>query len=116
MHRSPGTADSAYLPICSLDNGGWVGQCALYGTGRSRQQVGLGWPHEQTVDLMADRKRAHRMSPRAIGVAYLIAFVGLTVVMVRVPGGLSGVERIGLWAFSCGTTSILVFLKMLKQD
>ena len=56
------------------------------------------------------------MWTRTIWVGYLIAFVGLAVVMVRAPGGLSGAERIGWWAFICGTTSILVLLKMWKQD
>ena len=65
---------------------------------------------------MSDRKRADQMWTRTIWVGYLIAFVGLAVVMVRAPGGLSGAERIGWWAFICGTTSILVLLKMWKQD
>lgn len=37
---------------------------------------------------------------------YLVAFAGLAVVMVRVPGGLSVAERIGWWFFICGTLSV----------
>ncbi len=65
---------------------------------------------------MADGKRARQKWTRAMWSGYLVAFAGLAVVMVRVPGGLSVAERIGWWFFICGTLSVGVFLKTWKQD
>lgn len=57
---------------------------------------------------MADSRDSHVAS---VLVACLVASVGLGVVMIRVPGGLSVIERVGLWLFLSGSLSASVYVK-----
>lgn len=61
-------------------------------------------------------KRSREFWSRAGWMAVLIACLGLAVVMVRVPGGLSVTARIGWWVFICGTSILLAALKTWRND
>ena len=49
-------------------------------------------------------------------VACLVAYAGLGIVMIRVPWGMSGLERVGLWVLFCGLFSAAVFVKTKTWD
>ena len=65
---------------------------------------------------MTDDGGAGRSELRWFWGGNLAAFIGLAVLMVRVPAGMSGAERNGLWCAVCGAYSVLVLLKSWKSD
>ena len=52
---------------------------------------------------------------RWLWITHLIAFVGVGAVMIAVPGGMSGLARLGLWVFICGAYSLRVVM-MCRSD
>ena len=62
---------------------------------------------------MADRTKGLVASTLA---AFLAAYAGLGIVMIRVPGDMSGLQRVGLWMLLCSAFSALAFLKMKNWD
>lgn len=57
-----------------------------------------------------------RREARWLWIAHLIAYLCVGVVMMAVPGGMSGLARLGLWVLICGASSLKVVMMLRFWD